>query len=247
MAENKKPGVSPRLHVFDTETTGVDVAEDRILTCYAAEYLSDMRVVQERSWIIDPGVEVPTGASDVHGMTTQWIRAQGRKDPQNAVGEIFNDLMDAAGRGVPIVAFNLRYDLSLLHYELLRHGWMNGAMPLVERGVFYDALVHDKARDKYRKGARKLQMICEHNGIEFDEQAAHAADYDVLKTAELSFCLLGKERKLGVAELMPLLVEWKQEQDESLEAYFAREGKTKDDGSPIIIDRGWPLITKKGN
>lgn len=240
----KIPGA---LHVWDTETTGVNVAEDRILTCYAAEYLSDMRVIQEASWIVNPGIEVPEGAAAVHGMSTEWIKINGRPDPQNVVGEIFNDLMDAAGRGVPIVAFNLRYDLSLLHYELLRHGWLNGVMPLLDRGVFYDALVHDKARDKFRKGGRKLQMICEHNGIEFDEEAAHEASYDVLKTAELSFRLLGKERKLGVAELMPLLVEWKQEQDESLEAYFARSGKKNDDGSKIIIDRGWPLITKRGN
>lgn len=234
------------LHVFDTESTGVNVAEDRILTCYAAEYLPDLRVVQEKSWTINPGVEVPEGAAAVHGMSTSWIRANGRPDPQNAVGEIFNDLMDAAGRGVPIVAFNLRYDLSLLHYELLRHGWMNGVMPLLERGVFYDALVHDKARDKFRKGGRKLQMICEHNGIEFDEEAAHEASYDVLKTAELSYVLLRKERRLTIVELMPLLKEWKEEQDRSLEQYFDRTGKRSNDGSKIVIDRGWPLITKRG-
>ena len=235
------------LHVFDTESTGVNVAEDRILTCYAAEYLPDLRVIQEKSWTINPGVDVPEGAAAVHGMSTSWIRANGRPDPQNAVGEIFNDLMDAAGRGVPIVAFNLRYDLSLLHYELLRHGWMNGVMPLLDRGVFYDALVHDKARDKYRKGGRKLQMICEHNGIEFDEQAAHEASYDVLKTAELSMVLLQKERRLSIVDLMPLLVEWKEEQDESLERYFEKSGKRNEDGSRIVIDRGWPLITKRGS
>lgn len=242
-----KPKMPEALHVFDTETTGVNVAEDRILTCYAAEYLPDMRVIQEKSWAINPGVEVPEGAAAVHGMSTAWVQANGRPDPHNAVGEVFNDLMDAAGRGVPIVAFNLRFDLSLLHYELLRHGWLNGAMPLVERGVFYDALVHDKARDKFRKGGRKLQTLCDHYGIDFNEEDAHAAEYDVLKTAELSWKLLAKERKLGVAELMPLLVEWKQEQDSSLEAYFARTGKKNDDGSAIKIDRGWPLITKRGN
>ena len=242
-----KPGLPEALHVFDTETTGVNVAEDRILTCYAAEYLTDLRVVQETSWTINPGIEVPEGAAAVHGMSTEWVKANGRPDPQNAVGEIFNDLMDAAGRGVPIVAFNLRYDLTLLHYELLRHGWPNGAMPLLERAVFYDALVHDKGRDKYRKGGRKLQMICEHNGIEFDEEAAHTAEYDVLKTAELSYKLLGKERRLSAAELMPLLTEWKAEQDESLERYFDRSGKRNDDGSKIVIDKGWPLITKLGS
>lgn len=244
-----RPSLPGALHVFDTETTGVNVAEDRILTCYSAEYLPDMRVLQEHSWTIDPGVDVPEGAAAVHGMSTQWIKANGRKDPQNAVGEIFNDLMDAAGRGVPIVAFNLRFDFTLLHYELLRHGWPNGAMPLLDVGVFYDAHVHDKGRNvRVRgKGQRKLGPTCLRYGVEFNDADAHAAEYDVLKTAELSWKLLGKERKLGVADLMPLLVEWKQEQDEGLEAFFAREGKKNEDGSAIKIDRGWPLITKRGN
>jgi DNA polymerase-3 subunit epsilon len=230
--------------VFDTETTGVNVAEDRILTCYMAEYTSDMNKVSEQSWVINPGVHIPEEASSVHGMTDEWIHEHGRRDRENAVYEIFERLSIAVNAGVPIAAFNLRFDLTLLHHEMLRYGNGSGVMPIVEDGVFYDALVHDKGRDKFRKGKRTLQAICEHNGIEFNDSEAHAAEYDVLKTAELSFKLLKKEKRLKVEELMPLLVKWESEQSESLESYFAKCGKTNNDGSRILIDRGWPLIKR---
>lgn len=238
-----------RLRVFDTETTGVDVTQSRILTCYSAEYLPDMRVTDSSSWTINPGVEVPEGAAKVHGMSTEWIAANGRSDPQNAVMEILADLTSAADAFIPIVAFNLRFDLTLLHYELLRHGHEAGVTELLKNGIFYDASVHEKERNRYVKGPRMrtLENTCKRYGIEFNEEEAHAAEYDVLKTAELSFKLLAKERKLGVAELMPLLVEWKQGQDEGLENHFSKSGKKNDAGQAIIIDRGWPLITKKGN
>lgn len=244
----KHQDLPSHLAVFDTETTGVDVENDRILTCYYMLQNRDGEVIEEREWVIDPGIEVPEGAAAVHGMSTKWIRANGRKDAGKAVGEIYAALASAATSKFPIVAFNARFDASILHHELLRHGNDLGITPLLAPGVtWYDPFVHDKGREKYRRGPRKLQFVCQAHGIEFNESEAHAARYDVVKTGELAWKLLAKERKLGASELMPLLVEWKQEQDSSLEAYFRREGKTNEDGSPIIIDRGWPLITKKGN
>lgn len=237
-----------QLLVFDTETNGTDVENDRILTCYAMLQNRDGSIERDWSWTIDPGVEIPKGASDVHGMSTEWIREHGRKDAKQAIHEIYGILGNAEARGVPIAAFNLRYDLSILHHELRRHGYEFGAMELVDKATFYDPFVHDRLRgDKYRKGKRRLVDLCGVYGIEFNENEAHAAEYDVLKTGELSWKLLSKERRLGVAELMPLLAECKAKHDESLEEYFAKSGKLTDGSDPIRIDRGWPLITEKGN
>lgn len=233
--------------VWDTETGGVDVENDRILTCYAARIrVKDGSVIEDWSWVIDPGTEVSGGAAAVHGMTTEWVREHGSKDPERELRHIYSILGDAQLRNIPIVAYNLRYDLSILHHELRRYGFEHGVTELVDKATFLDPLVWDKARDKYRRGNRKLQTVCEHYGIEFNESEAHAAEYDVLKTGELCLKFIRRE-KLGVAELQDFLRESKQEQDESLEAYFAKSGKKNDDGSKIIIDRGWPLITKKGN
>lgn len=235
--------------VYDTETGGVDTDNDRVLTCYMMRQSSEGEVLFEREWIIDPGVEsgfvVPQGASDVHGMTTEWILEHGRKDVQIAIEEISQQLARAAWAGVPIVAFNQRFDFSILNAERKRNTGYS-LNDVLKSGIFYDPLVHDKARDKYRKGKRTLQAICQHFGIEFNEEDAHEAKYDVVKTAELAWHHLKKD-KLSIAELYKLMPGWKEEQDSSLQDYFTKSGKLNDDGTTIVIDRGWPLITSKGN
>ncbi len=247
MSDSKLP---EKILVFDTETGGVDVENDRILTCYAMIQLPDGTIERDWHWTIDPGVadgfRVAEGAAAVHGMSTEWVAENGRKDCKQAIHEIYGILGNAEQRGVPIVAYNLRFDLSILHHELRRHGYEFGVQELLDRATFYDPFVHDKARDKYRKGNRKLQTVCEFWGIEFNEEEAHAAEYDVIKTGELAWHHLRKDKKT-VAELSGLLPGWKEEQDASLQTYFNKSGKTNDDGSRIVIDRGWPLITKKGN
>src|SRR5690606_26374276 len=59
-----------RLVVFDLETTGVDPTEARIVTAYVGVLDATGTVVEERSWIVDPGVEIPEGSIAVHGVTT---------------------------------------------------------------------------------------------------------------------------------------------------------------------------------
>lgn len=239
-----------RILAFDTETSGVNVAEDRILTCYAAIYDQGARVVpgMEWSWTIDPGIEIPEGASNVHGMTTEWVRENGRKDAGVAVSEIYEVLRGAADRDIPIVAFNIPYDFTLLHYELIRHGLDSGVTDVLNRGIFYDPLVHEKARDKYVKGAgqRKLGNMCKRNGVKFNEEEAHAAEYDVRKTAELTWKFFGREKK-GLADLQKLLPQWHQEQASGFEEYARRVGRKNDAGEEIRTSKGWPLSSEIGN
>ena len=239
--------MTERLLVWDTETNGTSVENDRILTCYAAVMLADGSVERDWSWTIDPGVEVPEGAAAVHGMSTEWIRERGRKDAADAIVEIYNVLNDSVNQGLPIVAFNLRFDLSILHHELIRYDAF-GVDWLLENGVFYDPFVHDRLRgDRYRKGKRRLVDLCGVYGIEFNEEEAHAAEYDVRKTGELAIKLLAKEKSLDARGLMPMLAKAKADHDASLEEYFKKSGKLTEAGEPIRIDRGWPLVTTLGN
>lgn len=62
---------------FDCETTGVDVEQDRIVT--AATVMIEPGVgPQIRATVIDPGVEIPASAVEVHGWTTERVQAEGR-------------------------------------------------------------------------------------------------------------------------------------------------------------------------
>lgn len=66
------------LAAFDTETTGVDVEEDRIVS--AALVVQDGPGARPRvtRWLVNPGVPVPEGATAVHGLTDQHLQLNGR-------------------------------------------------------------------------------------------------------------------------------------------------------------------------
>lgn len=66
------------LAAFDTETTGVDVETDRIVS--AAVVVQDAPGARPRvsRWLVNPGVPVPEGATAVHGLTDEHLQRNGR-------------------------------------------------------------------------------------------------------------------------------------------------------------------------
>ncbi|MCM3660757.1 exonuclease domain-containing protein [Georgenia satyanarayanai] len=186
---------------FDTETTGVDPHHDRIVT--AALVRRDARGTRQRTWLIDPGVEIPAPASAIHGITTGRARAEGAA-PADALEEIAAELVRAVKDGVPVVAYNACFDLTLLEHELAR--W---ALPtLAERlggtpALVLDPLVMDRALDHERSGTRRLGDLCVHYRVEVPEDL-HTAEVDVLATLGVLDSLLGSFPELGARELADL-------------------------------------------
>jgi len=166
---------------FDTETTGVDVDADRVVT--AALVRRDSRGTAVRTWLIDPGVEIPEAAAAIHGITTSHARTFGRPSTE-ALEQIADALAEAARAAEPIVAYNACFDLSLLDAELRRHGLRTvpdrlGGTPL----AVIDPLVLDRHLDRYRRGKRRLGDLCAH--YEVAGEGLHAADVDVVATLDV--------------------------------------------------------------
>ncbi len=166
---------------FDTETTGVDVDHDRIVT--AALVRRTTSGTQITRWLIDPGIEIPQAATAVHGVTTEHARTHGRQ-PSQALEEIAATLASAATNGEPIVAFNASYDLTLLSAELRRHGLATLPERVGHRRtVVLDPLVLDRHLDRYRRGKRRLVDVCAHYGV--SAEGLHSADADVIATLDV--------------------------------------------------------------
>lgn len=179
---NQSSWVDGALIGFDTETTGVDTETARIVTATVI-VVEPGRPPVTHSWLVDPGVEIPVEASDVHGVTTEHARAHGRA-PVDALTEI-SALLDRwwTPLGPPLVAYNAAYDLTLFDRERVRHGL--GALDMTDRRVV-DPLVIDRAVDRYRKGGRKLTQVCEHYRVELGD-AAHSSDADTLATLRVAY------------------------------------------------------------
>ena len=95
---------------FDTETTGVNPQTDRIVTA-SLEWINADATRVSGQWIINPGVEIPTSATAVHGITNDRVQAEGAA-PAVALEEITVALAEAMRAGFPAVAFNASYDFA---------------------------------------------------------------------------------------------------------------------------------------
>ncbi len=226
-----------RLAAYDIETTGTDTENDRIVTA-AVSIVGGGEPAESRTWLVDPGVEIPAEATSVHGITTEKARAEGQ-DSADAVAEINSVLATVIAEDIPIVAFNARFDLTILDREARRHG----VEPLIEmvggsEGLLViDPYVLEKQINKFRKGSRTLGILCEDYGIPLTD--AHAADADALAAARLAWKLGRINAELGAYDL-PTLHEdqiiWADEQGRSLQEYFDRQGRAEK------VQTVWPLV-----
>ncbi len=153
--EPNRPAWSKKLAVFDLETTGLDLQTSRIVTAAVAVLNANGEAVEVHEWLVNPGIEIPEAAANVHGITTEMARAKG-VEPSPAIAEIIAVLTRLEAE-MPLVAFNAPYDFSILKSEALRYG----LEPLEPKAVI-DPLVLDRQLVKFRsgKGSRNLVALC---------------------------------------------------------------------------------------
>lgn len=226
-----------RLAAFDLETTGIDSESDRIVTA-AVSVVGDGLPSVFHAWLLDPGIEIPAGASAVHGITTERARAEGRP-PLEAVEQIVATLAEQLQQGVPVIAFNARFDLTCLDREARRHG----ITPLLDRVggearmLVVDPYVLDKQVDRFRKGKRTLGAVCAHYNVPLDE--AHASHADALAAARVAWRLgqaFEELRALDLPTLHTQQIRWAAEQAASFEDYLRRNGRDE------RIEPAWPIV-----
>jgi DNA polymerase-3 subunit epsilon len=105
---------------FDLETTGTDPREARIVTGAVIE-VKDGEPIGRREWLADPGVEIPADAVAVHGISNERAAAEG--SPADQVADAIAGVLTGYWKsGVPVVAYNAAFDLTLLSAELRRYG-----------------------------------------------------------------------------------------------------------------------------
>lgn len=226
------PAWARSVGVFDLETTGVDVRADRVVTAHVGVLDHTGTLVRARTWLADPGVEIPAGATAVHGITTAHARAHGRP-AREVVAEVVAELRALFDAGIPVVAYNAPYDFSLLKHDALRHG----VAPIADPSPVIDPLVLDKAMDRYRKGKRTLEVVAAHYQVVLE--GAHDASADAIAAGRVAQALAGRFRlPEAVEELHTQQIGWARSQAESLTEYFIRVGRLD---PADALDGSWPI------
>ncbi|MFF7235025.1 3'-5' exonuclease [Streptomyces collinus] len=221
---------------FDLETTGTDPYEARIVTGAVIEVRAG-EPVGRREWLADPGVEIPADAVAVHGITNERAATEGR--PADQVADALAEVLTGYWKtGVPVVAYNAAFDLTLLSAELRRHGLPSLADRLGRAPApVIDPYTIDRRVDRYRRGKRNLEAVCAEYGVVLG--AAHNASADALAAARLASAIAGRHPKvasLGPAELHDRQIEWYAEWAADFQAFLRRKGE-----ADAVVDGVWPV------
>ncbi len=100
--------------VFDTETTGFSPTTDRIVEVGAVKFRNG-EVIEEKSWLVNPGRQIPSWATEVHGITDEDVKNQ------PTFAEIYPQFLKFINGSV-MIAHNARFDISFVKAEADRAG-----------------------------------------------------------------------------------------------------------------------------
>ena len=165
---------------FDIESTGTDVAKDKIIDlCILKIYPDEQKEI--KNFRCNPGVPIPAGATAVHGIKDEDV--QDSPSFKDVSQELFNLIS-----GCDFGGYNIkRFDVPLLAEEFLR---VNIEWPDTD-AKFLDAYsIFVKKEQRNLTAAYKF--FCDK-----DLQNAHSAEADIIATQEILLAQLERYQDIG--------------------------------------------------
>lgn len=176
--------------IVDTETTGLDVNQDRIVSfggvCAHGTRMFKSRMIDD---LIYPGVPISATSTAIHGITDEMV-ADARTFP-----EVYADFQRMAANRV-IIGHNIPFDLTIIRQECARHGrpW--------DDFVFIDTM---RLASLLNPTLGKLDLETLADIYHIDVHGRHTALGDAMVTAELYFRMVPRLQVQGFATLKDLL------------------------------------------
>lgn len=164
--------------IFDTETTGLDSTDDRIIEFGGIELVNRFPTGRTFHVYINPqGRKVHPDALAVHGITDASL------SDKPVFGGIATDLL-AFLEGADLIAHNANFDIGFLNAEFARLD-----IPMVEPSRVVDTLAI--ARRKHPMGPNSLDALCRRYGVDNSHRTKHGALLDSELLAEVYIELIG--------------------------------------------------------
>jgi len=172
--------------VFDTETTGLDAREDRVIELGCVELVNRFPTGRTFHYYFNPqGRQINVEAQAVHGITAAQLVD---KPTFDALAEEFLAFID----GAKLIAHNAGFDISFINAELARLGHLS-----IGGDRVIDTLAI--ARRKHPMGPNSLDALCKRYGIDNSRRTKHGALLDSELLAEVYIELAGgKQAALGL-------------------------------------------------
>jgi len=174
--------------VLDTETTGLDPRDHRIIEIGCIELFNHLPTGVVFHSYLNPKCEIAAEAFNIHGISAEFLAD---KPVFGDIAVAFNDFIAAD----PLVIHNAAFDMGFLNSEFDRIGF--GKLP---PGRSIDTLMI--ARRKFPGGQNSLDGLCRRFAIDNSSRTQHGAMLDAELLAEVYLELIGG-RQQGLA-LNPL-------------------------------------------
>ncbi len=172
--------------IFDTETTGLDNALDRVIEIGGVELDNHFPTGRSFHVYINPGDrKVHPEALAVHGISDDFLA------DKPGFAEIVEDL-DIFFEGAHLVAHNANFDIGFLNAEFARLG-----RPAIGPDRVVDSLA--LARRRHPMGPNSLDALCRRYGVDNAHRTKHGALLDAELLAEVFIEMNGgRQAALGL-------------------------------------------------
>jgi len=160
---------------FDLETTGIDVAKDRIVEISIFKVFPNGNK-ESKTWLVNPTIPIPLQSTAIHGISNEKVA----NEPTFAAlaSQVYNMIKDS-----DLAGYNSdRFDIPLLAEELLRAGVdfdMKNRVSVDVQTIFH--------KKEERTLSAALKFYCE-KGLE----NAHSAAADTMATYEILLAQLDR-------------------------------------------------------
>lgn len=172
--------------VLDTETTGLDPAEHRIVEIGCIELVNHLPTGRTYRQYVNPERAMPEEAYRVHGLSEDFLCAQPR------FAEVADTFLEFVG-DARLVIHNAGFDLAFLNAELARLG-----RPPLDAGRAVDTV--QLARNRFPGAQASLDALCRRFGIDNSMRTLHGALLDCELLAEVYLELIGGRQPSLVIE-----------------------------------------------
>jgi DNA polymerase-3 subunit epsilon len=172
--------------ILDTETTGLDPADHRLIEIGCLELWSHVPTGKSFHRFVHPQRDIPEDATRIHGITIDKLEGA------PLFADIADEFLDFIG-DAPLVIHNAEFDLRFLNAELSRH-----SRPVLEmaRGVDTVAM----ARKRFPGARVSLDELCRRFNIDLSVRTKHGALVDAELLAQVYLELLGgRQARLELA------------------------------------------------
>lgn len=172
--------------VFDTETTGLDPAVERVIEIGGVELWNHIPTGREFHVFIRPeGRKVDPAAFDVHGISDEFLA------DKPVFSEVLEEFLEFFAEG-RLIAHNATFDIRFLNAELGRLG-----QPPIGSERVLDTLA--MARRKFPMAPATLDALCSRFSIDTSRRDKHGALLDSQLLADVYIELIGgRQAALGL-------------------------------------------------